>query len=127
MTLYLIITKIVIILWHLWNHIHKKITHLGFDRINTTAIHIDYIVNVTHDIYKDCVTEKINNKLLPKTLEEWELKMGDMIYLDIILKKYPRYVGYNDWILLCVSYTKQKVIFYEYKRSMNGRCHPFTK
>ena len=61
--------------------------------------HLHHIVKGTLEVCEDCATEKINQKLLRKLLEEQYLKPGKRIYLDLNSLNKPSYGVYKNWIL----------------------------
>ena len=88
------------------NNLHAKFGHPVEYRMRETANHLNFSVKWELEVCENCSMEKRNQKLQHKVAEESELKLGEMIYLDIISQKKPSYGGSNNWILIKDSDTK---------------------
>ena len=71
--------------------------------------------------------ENSKHKLLFKVWEERELDPVEMIYLNIHSQKKTSYVGYNNWILLQDSDTKQNGISSQIDRNNWLRFYRFPE
>ena len=110
------------------NNIHVYPKHPIEDNMHTTAKDLHYSVKETLQVFKDCDTAKIKHKLLHKVVEEWDLKLGKIIYLDIISQKKQSYWGFKNWILVQDSSTKQRKLFlHKVKRIIDRKSHQFTE
>ena len=65
------------------NDILANLGHPGDYRMHTTANHLHYILKGALEGCENCAMAKRKQKWLHKVVEERDLKMGEMIYLDL--------------------------------------------
>ena len=65
------------------NELHAKLGHPREYMMRATMKHLHYSVKETLDVCEDCSTSKSKQKLIHKVAEECNLKLGEIIYLDI--------------------------------------------
>ena len=64
------------------------------------------------EVCEDCSISKIKHESLRKVAEERHLNPGYRIYLDLCSQNKASYGGFNNWILVKDSDTKQKRYFF---------------
>ena len=65
------------------NKIHTKIGYPGKGRMCVTTKRLHHIVSEYLEVNKDCILDKIKQKLICKVAEYLELKPVEIVYLDI--------------------------------------------
>ena len=90
------------------NKIHGKLSYPGEDSMRATAKQIHYIVKGVLEDCEELATTKNKHKYLHTVAEERNLKLGEMIYLEIISQKIPSYEGSKNWVIIQDLDTKQK-------------------